>query len=508
MHFTKLLSSTQIKAWDEYTIQNQPISSIDLMEKAASKCVEKILKVAKPDQNFKIFCGKGNNGGDGLAIARILAKNQHKVEVFIVSKSKNSTNDFETNLKRLNDLPSIQITEIQTVSEINVSENDIIIDAILGAGLNKPLSGLISETVQLINESEAFVIAIDSPTGFYIDLERQIETCVQSDVTYTFQIPKLRMLFPESFTYTGDLQILDIGLDKKFNCQCDSSYFYLTKESIKPILKTRKKFDHKGVYGHALLIAGSFGKMGAAVLSAKACLRSGVGLLTVAVPKSGNEIMQISVPEAMSYAFDEHEKYISLFPKIVKFKVVGIGPGMDKKPVTKNALKNLLIQTSLPMLVIDADGLNLLAELLVENPDFKIPENTILTPHVKEFDRLAGKSENSIERHFKQIEFSKKHKIFVILKGANSAITTPEGECYFNSTGNPGMATGGSGDVLTGIIIGLLAQNYTQLEACLLGVYLHGLAGDLASEIVGENALIASYIIDYMGKAFLNISTS
>ncbi|MDO8929577.1 MAG: NAD(P)H-hydrate dehydratase, partial [Bacteroidota bacterium] len=307
--------------------------------------------------------------------------------------------------------------------------------------------------------------------------------------------------FPENFQFTGDWEVLPIGLSSKAIGQTESNYFYLTKEYISGKIIKRDKFSHKGTFGHALLIAGSHGKMGAAVLSSKACLRSGVGLLTSHVPRLGYEIIQNSVPEAMT-SIDSSETVFSEVPDLAMFSAIGIGPGLDKKTATQNAFKKLL-QAQHKKMVIDADALNILAEN--KNWYRLIPENSILTPHPKEFERLAGISANSYARLQLQLQFSAKYRVIVVCKGAHSCITFPNGDVYFNSTGNPGMATGGSGDVLTGIILGLLAQSYSPEDAALIGVYLHGLAGDLAATQFSQHAMIAGDIIELLGAAFIQL---
>ncbi|MDX2189747.1 MAG: NAD(P)H-hydrate dehydratase [Bacteroidota bacterium] len=503
----KILNASQIKKWDEYTITNTPISSIDLMERASKACTQAILEMFPyKDVNFQILCGKGNNGGDGLAISRILIEEGYRVQTLIIDYTTNSTKDFDLNLDKLKRNNHSNITICKSISEVILNEDAIVVDAILGSGINRPLEGLIKEVVSLINSKSNFVISIDMPTGLLEDVSSVTELAIHANQTLTFQVPKLSMFFKENYLYTGNFRVLDIGLMPEFNQQCESNYYYLSESSIKKIVKTRSKFDHKGIYGHSLLIVGSYGKMGAAVLSAKACMRSGVGKLTVACPKSGYEIIQTCVPEAMAYTIEEHEKYVTFFPKISGFESIGIGPGIEKRPVTKQMLRNLLSQKDLPPLILDADALNLMAEIMKEFPDFKIPQNAILTPHLKEFERLAGESSSAYERHLKQIAFSKTHGVIVILKGAYSGVSFPDGSYYFNSTGNPGMATAGSGDVLTGIIAGLLAQKYSLKDAALLGIFLHGLAGNMAANVKSEYALIAGDIVDYIGDAYMSLT--
>jgi hydroxyethylthiazole kinase-like uncharacterized protein yjeF len=504
----KILSSAQIKEWDLYTIKNEPISSTELMERACAKCVDWMTSPQIRlglERGAVVLCGKGNNGGDGFAISRMLLERGIKVTTYIIDHATSQSQDFTINWGKLKRAKNNVIKEIEKISELVIPQNVIIVDAILGSGLNKPIEGLLAEVINEVNSLKNLVVSIDIPSGMFASKAERTELAIHAAYTLTFQVPKESMLFGDNYRFTGEVEVLDIGLKPEFNLSVESNNYYLTAAYVKNIVKIRRKFDHKGIYGHALLLAGSYGKMGAAVLSAQACLRSGVGLLTIACPKAGYEILQSTVPEAMVYTIEEHEKYVSFFPKISAFKSIGIGPGIERRPVTRLMLRNLLNQTALAPLVIDADGLNLLGEIMQESPDFKIPENTIMTPHVKEFERLAGVSVNAIERNSKQIEFSKKYKVYVVLKGAYTCITTPEGTCYFNSTGNPGMATGGSGDVLTGLLTGLRAQGYSELETCILGVYIHGLAGDLAAEKLGENSLLARDIIEEIGPAFLKI---
>jgi len=379
----------------------------------------------------------------------------------------------------------------------------IVIDGIFGSGLNKPLDGLAKSIVGQINRSGATVISIDMPSGLFGEdnSHNDLSGVIRANYTLTFQMPKLSFLFAENNPFVGDLLVLPIGLHPEAIDQTESKYFYLDQAFISGKIKKRSKYSHKGTYGHALLIAGSYGKMGASVLASRTCLRSGVGLLTSHVPRLGYEIIQNSVPEAMT-SIDKDDQVFSEAPELQSYSAIGIGPGLDRKPKTQLAFRKLL-RTKPAKLVIDADALNIMSE----NKDWYelLPENTILTPHPKEFERLAGPSANSWERLQIQIRFSEKYKVILVVKGADTCITLPDGRVFFNPTGNPGMATGGSGDVLTGLILGLLAQAYTPEEAALIGVYLHGLAGDLAATENGQQALIAGDITNQIGKAFLRL---
>ncbi len=500
----KIFSTAQIRAADEYTIKHEPIASIDLMERAANKCFEKITQLFSTDRSFIVFCGPGNNGGDGLAIARLLHMASYKVKVFVIRYADKCSDDFLMNEQRLNDLNKILLHNINNIDDFpTISDQDIVIDAIFGTGLTKTVQGLAAECISSINKSNAFIIAIDLPSGLYADQHSDPSApIIKANLTLSFQFCKLAFLFPENEIFVGNWEILVIGLSSQFIEQEATNNYYLTESSIRNLIKPRKKISHKGTYGHAFLIAGSIGKIGAAVLAAKACLKSGVGLLTVQTPACGYDVLQTSAPEAMHIADSSH-KILQDIPQIEKYTAIGIGPGIDQHYSTQKVLEYLFEQSKNP-LVLDADALNIISQhkSLLK----KIPAYSILTPHPKEFERLTESVNNDFERHALQLNFSKKHKVYVVLKGAHTCITTPEGMSYFNSTGNPGMAKGGSGDVLTGIITALLAQGYNPLEAALIAVYIHGLSGDIAKEQKGEIGMTASDLIHYLPDAFMMLS--
>jgi NAD(P)H-hydrate epimerase len=367
--------------------------------------------------------------------------------------------------------------------------------------LSRPADGIAAEVIQWINSSGATIVAVDVPSGLFCDSTSQSvnqPVVIRADYTLTFSPPKLAFFFPENDRFAGDWQLLDIGLMPSFLDSAVVQNFMLTRKDIHPILRKRNKYAHKGNFGHALLICGSTGKMGAAILSAMACLRSGTGLVTVHIPRSGISILQTAVPEAM-VSIDRDEDTWATVPDLSVCSSIAIGPGIGQSTKSATALK-LLIQNTRGPIIFDADAINLLAE----NKTWLgfIPKGSIFTPHLKEFERLAGKSSNDFDRNQLQRDFSIRHQCYVILKGAHSAITGPDGCCYFNTTGNPGMATGGAGDVLTGIIAGLMAQGYSSMESCQLGVYLHGLSGDIALATTGCEALIATDIINNLGKSF------
>lgn len=500
----KILPVEKIREADAYTIKNEPIKSIDLMERAAKQCFRWIRKNTDNKQPVKIFCGPGNNGGDGLVIARLLAKKDYDVKVFIVRFTEKGSEDFNTNLKRLQEPELIEISEFRDGDPLpDISPNDLVIDAIFGSGLSRPVKGFIAQLINKINTSGAITLAIDTPSGLFSDETSKDKNgaIVEADYTLTFQLPKLAFLYPENDRFVGEWHILPIGLMEKFIESVDVRNHIVTIKDAIQLLKPRNKFAHKGTFGHALLIAGGFGKMGAAVMSAKAALRSGAGLVTTHVPKSGHQVIPTAVPESM-VSIDEHEAVFSKPPDTGNYNAIGVGPGLGTQKQTQSALKLLIQNAQVPML-FDADAINILGE----NKTWIsfIPKGSIFTPHPKEFERLAGKSSNNFQRHKMQLEFSIKHNVYVVLKGAHTCITTPTGESFFNSTGNPGMATGGSGDVLTGIILGLLAQNYLPKQASILGVYLHGLSGDIAAKRLSQEAMIAGDIIENMGRAFRKV---
>ncbi len=498
----KILSAEQIREADAYTIQHEPVSSINLMERAAEKCTEWILQNIEPGIHFNIFCGTGNNGGDGLAIARMLIHNGKQVNVYVINGSKES-GDFTINKQRLlNDGNKInELTQKNDLPVIN--KNEIIIDAIFGSGLNKEITGVAADCIEMINRSEAMVISIDMPSGLRADetLFNIKSPVIQADVTLTFQLPKLSFLFPSTGKFAGDFILLDIKLSADYINEAKTNYYFITKNDIAQLIKSRNNFDHKGTYGHALIIGGSYGKMGAAVLASKSCLRTGAGLVTVHTPKCGVNILQTAFPEVMVMV-DEEENFVTQIQNADRYNAIGIGPGIGTQERTAVMLKKLIQDYRAPI-AFDADAINILAENKTWL-SFLAP-GCIFTPHPKEFERLVGKSTDDFKRQQMQFDFSKKYQCYVLLKGHYSALTTPDGKCFFNSTGNPGMATAGAGDVLTGIITSLVAQGYSSKHACIVGMYLHGLAGDIAAKTKGEHGLIASDIIENLPAAYLDL---
>jgi hydroxyethylthiazole kinase-like uncharacterized protein yjeF len=496
----KILSAAEIRAWDEYTITNEPVASIDLMERASAACVKWLIAHYPAAPSFGIFCGKGNNGGDGLAIARMLMEKNYPVSIHILEFGHKGTDDFQINLARLQKMVSPDIHFVQSEQNFHpIPKGQVTIDALFGSGLNRDLEGVTSHLVDHINASGSEVVSIDIPSGLFTDRSSKGNTIIVAQHTLSFQCYKPAFLFAENAAFTGEIHILDIGLLQGYYDSLEGQFELLDQHIIQSIHRPRQRFSHKGNFGHALLVAGSYGKIGAAVLSAKACLRSGAGLLTCHLPSCGYAIMQTSLPEAMVMTDFNSSFTTKVDDDLTRYDAIGIGPGIGQASETKMLLRELFDSYRNPM-VIDADALNILGsqkDLLR-----MIPAGSILSPHPREFERMFGESNNEFERVFLALQKAKELNVIIIVKGHHSFIATPDGKGFFNNTGNPGMATAGSGDVLTGMLTGLLAQGYSGVEAALLGVYLHGLAGDIAAGEISMEAMIAGDIINYMGDAF------
>ena len=433
-----------------------------------------------------------------------LLDESYRVLVYLFNPTGYLSPECAENRRRLLNIDQVEFIEVRdNFIPPTLTSHDIVIDGLFGTGLNRPLNGGFAALVKYINSTQAEVVAIDIPSGLFGEDNRENDKdcIIKARRTYTFNFPKLSFLMPENSPYVGEWKVLNINVHPRIVADTQTNYYMVTEEDIACVFQPRKRFSHKGTYGHALLVAGSRGKMGAAQLSAKACLRSGAGMLTVHVPKCGETIMQTAFPEAM-VEMDAHEEFFTTVPSITPYTALGVGPGLGQQLETAVALDELLSSVIKPV-VLDADALNLIAA----NNDIlaKVPSRSILTPHPKEFDRLAGTSNSAYERLQKAREFAKEHRLCIVLKDAYTAVCTSEGNVYFNTCGNPGMATAGSGDVLTGIILGLLAQGYEPETAAVAGVFLHGTAGDLAAAHWSEYGMIAGDIIEALGKAFKQV---
>lgn len=500
----KLFTTSRIALLDQFTIGNEPVSDLELMERASRQIADWIINKFDPTFKFAVFAGPGNNGGDAIAVSRLLAAANYQVHLLIPEIGKGLSASAEANLKRLQEQGWAKITRFKETDFLpDLQPYQIVIDGLFGSGLSRPLTGWSSIIVRYINNSRLKIISIDIPSGLMGEdnSTNDYSSIIKADYTLTLQFPKLSFFFKENDSCVGQWEVLPIGLHPEGIEKMSTPWNLITHSTAQLIRKKRGKFSHKGTYGHALLISGSLGKSGASVLAAKACLRSGPGLVTVHLPQCGVQIMQTAFPEAMVNA-DPSEDIITQIPDLKHFQAVGIGPGLGKAPKTQAAVYELISNSDIP-LVIDADGLNILSE----NKAWLdlLPQNSILTPHPLEFVRLSDKASTSYELLKKALEFAKRYKIYLVLKGAYTAICCPDGNCWFNSTGNPGMATGGSGDVLTGILTGLLAQGYSPLEASLLGVYVHGLTADLLIPSSSMESLLAGDIANNLGLAFVSL---
>ena len=502
----KIFTAAQIHELDNYTITHEPIKSIDLMERAAKTITRAIMDEWTDRTPMVIFAGPGNNGGDALAVARLLAEENYKVSVYLFNIHNKLSDDCAANKQRLIDSKRVgHFTEVTlNFDPPELTEDMVVIDGLFGSGLNKPLIGGFASLVKYINQCPAKVVSIDIPSGLMCeDNTYNIHSnIIRADLTLTLQQKKLSMMMADCQKYIGRLRVLDIRLSKEYIDKTEANCRILEEQDVRRLLMPRDDFAHKGAMGNALIIAGNYGMAGAAVLATRACLRSGVGKVTVHTPRRNYLVMQTAVPEAVMQ-MDHEETYFSESVDSTDFDALGIGPGLGLVENTAIALIGQIRRTSCPI-VADADALNILANHQAWMQ--QLPSGIIMTPHPKEFDRMAGStSNNDYERLIRAQQMAEHIKGYIILKGHHSALCMPDGHIVFNATGNSGMATAGSGDVLTGILTALLARGYDKGTACQLGMYLHGLAGDLAAKEVGKESLVASDIIQFLPKAFLKL---
>lgn len=506
----KLFTVENIARLDQLTMRYEPISEIDLMERAAQACTAAIMDRYGKDRTFIVIAGRGNNGGDGLAIARQLSWQGCKVEAFVCEQPDRLKPSTLENFHRARQTPGLRLVQMLSLSMLEQamrqSQDIVVIDAMYGTGLVHPVAGMSEQIVHLINGSGHPVVSIDVPSGMleYVETGNTEEfgadiPCVIADWVLTLHAPKLSLLMPQNGDKYGKFDTIDIGIHPGALVEVDSPYEFVEGSSLRWMLKERALFSHKGTYGHGLLIAGSYGMMGAAILASRAAMRSGIGLLTAHVPRQGVVPMQTAVPEAtLSVDFSEHT--VNGQPvSIEKYSAVAIGCGLGRNMETYVALKEVVQNYNKPV-VLDADALFALSRF--PESFALVPKYSIITPHVLEFQRIVGEWRTDDERLRLQRDLARDHHIIVVLKGAFTTIAMPDGSIYFNSTGNPGMATAGSGDVLTGILLGLLCQGYSPGSAAILGVYLHGLAGDLAARDLGQESMVASDIIEHIGEAY------
>lgn len=502
----KIFTSAQIHELDRYTIEHEPIKSVDLMERAAKAITRAVAEEWTTHTPVVVFAGPGNNGGDALAVARLLTNEGYKVRTYLFNITNHLSDDCVTNRQRLLDgRHAKDFTEITAKFDPpELTADTLVIDGLFGSGLNKPLAGGFASLVKYINQSPAKVVSIDVPSGLMSEdnTYNVRANIIHATLTLTLHEKKLAFLFGDAQQFIGRLKVLDIRLSQEYIQKTEAQYYVLEESDVRSRLLHRDDFAHKGNMGNALIVAGSYGMSGAAILATRACLRSGAGKVTVHTPKKNYGVMQISVPEAVLHM--DHEE--TAFTEAVDtdgFDALGIGPGLGCQETTAIAMIAQIRRAQCPI-VADADALNILASHRAWMQ--QLPKGIIMTPHPKELDRLTGSPANAdFERLHRTRELAQSLQAYIILKGHNSALCLPDGQVVFNPTGNSGMATAGNGDVLTGIITALLARGYHQHNACIVGMYLHGLAGDIAVKTLGKESLTASDIIDYLPHAFKHL---
>ena len=501
----KIFSAKENKELDEFTVMKESITQFELMERAASAVTYEIISRWRRNTPIVVFAGPGNNGGDAMAVARMLSGEGYSVSVYFFNPTRNASPLAQKNFELLSDTTVKAEEVVLTFIPPELSKGVLVVDGLFGVGLNRSLTGGYVSLVQYINESGASVLSIDIPSGLFSEdnAGNDARGIVKADITVTFQYPKLSFLLEENAEYVGEWRVADIGISPEILAEKETPLYYMEAEDVVGLLKPRRKYSDKRQYGHLLLVAGSAGMMGAAVMASKAALRTGAGLVSVHSAACGEEIIQTSVPEAMFIA-DSNMNRVTNCSLSKWHNVVAVGPGIGRHRDTLEALNYLLNKANVP-LVIDADALNIIAE--TKGMFAKVPKYSVITPHKYEFDRLFGTSETMYQRLIKAKQIAVEREITIVLKGANTAVVKPSGEIYFNSTGNPGMATAGSGDVLTGIIASLIAQNYAPSDAATLGVFLHGMAGDMALEEESIESLLATDIIKNIGRAYKKLHT-
>lgn len=496
----KIFTAENIRSADQYTIQNEPISSVNLMERSAQTCVDWIFSNCKNHTKFAIFCGRGNNGGDGFAIARMLYVKGFDVGVFINKEDLKFSEDALTNFDRLKEISGIAVKDF-TETEKYDFRNTVIVDALYGTGLSRNLDGVYRDLIENLNRNDCPKISIDIPSGLFADeLNDENSVIFKADYTLTFQFWKKTFLHPESGNFAGKVVVLDIKLSQEFIGQTETDKYVIDDDLILKIFNTRKEFAHKGTYGKSIIVGGSYGKIGAAVLATKSALKTGSGLTFISAPNCGYEILQTSCPEAMF--INGGEKYIDKFEEQEK-AIYGIGPGLGTEKETEDALLEFLRNHKDPV-ILDADALNIISK---DKSRLKlIPKKSIVTPHPKEFERLFGKTENSFERSELAKTKAEELDVFIVLKDHHTQVVTPDGNVFYNITGNSGLAKGGSGDILTGVITSLFAQKYTPEEAAVLGVWLHGKAADFAAQKYSKEAMQPTDVLNEIGNVFIDLN--
>ena len=495
----KILTGKQIREADRYTIEHEPVSSQELMERASEVIAQWICNHIGQESPLFFFIGKGNNGGDGLAVARMLYHAGYSCYVYLVFGKEQLSPECRFNLDRLPE--GVCRQEGGIVQELDIPEEAVVVDAILGTGVSGPLKEPVLPVVEMVNLLPNRVIAIDLPSGLSTEFGNEGRTVVMAETTLTLEFPKLAMLLPEAGDACGRIEVLPIDLDTRYLDAAPSPYYYVTERVAREQLLPRPKFGHKGTFGHALLVCGSKGMMGAGILATAAALRSGCGLVTLHLPADERAAVQASSPSAL-LNLDPESCFSTLPEGLDRYAAIGIGCGMGQSEKTVAAFESLLREYGRPM-VLDADALNILAA----NPRLRqfVPEGSILTPHLGELKRLTGEWSDEQQKLERVKELAAELRSVVVVKGAHTMICSPEGICWFNSTGCAGMAKGGSGDVLAGFLSGLLARGYDPMSAAVLGVYVHGLAGEKCAAYYGEEGMNSGDLPDFLAEALMEI---
>ncbi len=506
-----LANSAQMRAIDQKAIEEIGMPGIVLMENAGKVVFDEVMKMKDRFDRVIILCGPGNNGGDGFVIARHLHNVKVPVRVFIIGKSSHIEGDALSNLNILKKL-SIQIDEIFDGGgfvklEKSIRQGALIVDAILGTGITKQVHGIFSEVIDLVNEMADYILSVDIPSGIDADSGKILGTAINANKTVSLVIPKIGNIMYPASDYNGELIVKGIGVPDLAIENTKIQTHIITNEEIERLIPHRKRNTNKGDYGKGNIIAGSTGLTGAAILACRAALKSGMGLLKLYIPESLNVIITTAVPETVTVPLVEVRKGvigINNFNKVIdesnRSDVLAIGPGCGVNAEVGELLKRIIFEVNKP-LVIDADGLNALAKNVHWLESKK--QDIIITPHPGEMSRLSGKSIEEINEFPIQtaLEFSRNYGVITVLKGTRTVIATPTGEVFININGNPGMATAGSGDVLTGVITSFIAQGFKPLDAAIFGVYIHGMAGDIMAESRGEHGLLAGDIVEGITRA-------
>lgn len=515
----KLVTAAQMQSLDRRTITEAHVPSSVLMERAGEGVVTHLEQQYGPvrGKTIAIFCGKGNNGGDGLVVARLLHRRHALVHVFLLAPPADLSRDAAGMYRRfVRTAARTAVKPFHSADQARplVASCDFVIDALLGTGISSAVTGHYRDAIDLINDVHRPVIAVDIPSGIHADSGAVLGRAVRASMTVTFGLPKLGLMVGPGIDHAGIVQIVDIGIPPAYIEAIDSRIVLLTRKAVIATLPPRQPSSHKGTFGHAGIIAGSVGKTGAAALAAKAALRVGAGLVTVATPNSINDVLEAKLLEAMTVPMPETKARTlarSSLDRVVTFMqartAVAIGPGLSTHPETVELIQSLMKHLERPT-VLDADALNALTGRTALLTECKTPP--IITPHPGEMARLeVGATTQSVnaDRIGTAQRFSRERGVFVVLKGARTVLARPDGLVAVCPTGNPGMATAGTGDVLTGMVVGFLAQGLSPWDASCTAAYVHGYAGDLASRQLGQAGMLASDLIAQIPYALQQLQT-